>query len=86
MAESVRFTVDGESHSVAAGITVAAALARTGNGLTRRSLSGQRRMPVCGMGVCFECRVVIDGRPHQRACQILIAEGMRIDTVPGGSR
>jgi sarcosine oxidase subunit alpha len=30
------------------------------------------------MGTCFECRVIIDGKPHQRSCQIPCREGMEI--------
>lgn len=86
MAESVQLLINGQAHVVPAGITVAAALAHAGNGLTRRSVSGQARMPVCGMGVCFECRVVIDGRAHQRACQILAADGMSVTTLEGAPR
>jgi len=32
------------------------------------------------MGVCFECSVTIDGRPHCRSCQTLCAEGMEVRT------
>jgi sarcosine oxidase subunit alpha len=32
------------------------------------------------MGVCFECRVEIDGAPHQRACMIPAREAMRVCT------
>jgi hypothetical protein len=46
----------------------------------RRSVSGEPRAPLCGMGICYECRVTIDGRPHARSCQILCAEGMNVKT------
>ncbi len=46
----------------------------------RRSVSGEPRGPLCGMGICYECRVTIDGRPHERSCQILCAEGMDVKT------
>jgi sarcosine oxidase subunit alpha len=32
------------------------------------------------MGICFECRVEIDGATHQRACMILAREQMRVRT------
>ncbi|OYV74133.1 MAG: hypothetical protein B7Z72_00875 [Gemmatimonadetes bacterium 21-71-4] len=32
------------------------------------------------MGVCFECRVTIDGAPHQRACMVTCRPGMSIAT------
>jgi sarcosine oxidase subunit alpha len=44
------------------------------------SVSGEPRGPLCGMGICFECRVTIDGRAHQRACQIPCRSGMQVWT------
>lgn len=64
---------------VAPGTTVAAAVLIAGSA-TRRSVSGELRSPLCGMGICFECRVTIDGIPHQRSCQILCAPGIRVTT------
>lgn len=58
-------------------ITVAAALAIAGLAHTRISVSGKLRAPVCGMGVCHECRVSIDGM-RRLACQTLVREGMRV--------
>lgn len=64
--------------TIAPGISVAAALALCGDGLTRLSVSGAARAPLCGMGVCQECRVTINGRPHQLTCQTLCEDGMQI--------
>lgn len=61
------------------GITVAAALAIAGIAHTRISVSGKPRAPVCGMGVCHECRVSIDGL-RRLACQTLVRDGMRVET------
>jgi sarcosine oxidase subunit alpha len=47
---------------------------------TRVSAQGEPRAPLCGMGICYECRAVIDGVPHERCCVIPCREGMRIDT------
>ncbi|HEX3121090.1 MAG TPA: 2Fe-2S iron-sulfur cluster-binding protein [Candidatus Acidoferrum sp.] len=44
----------------------------------RISVTGENRAPLCGMGTCFECRVTIDGKAHQRGCQITCIEGMEI--------
>ncbi|MHC6225208.1 (2Fe-2S)-binding protein [Pseudomonas sp. X10] len=63
------------------GVTVAAALAFSGNGLTRRSCAGQPRAPFCGMGICQECRVTIDGQ-RQLACQTLCRAGMQVERTP----
>lgn len=68
-------TVDGERQRVEPGISVAAALMNAGLPL-RRSVRGQPRSALCGMGVCHECRVTIDGRAHQRACLAVVTPGM----------
>lgn len=79
MSGHVRIVIDGLTVEVPERISVAAALL----GLERpfrRSVDGQHRAAVCGMGVCFECRVGIDGLAQQRACQVTVREGMRVDT------
>ena len=72
--------IDGNLIRVKAGSSVAAALRVAGGmGVARASVTGQPRAPFCGMGVCQECRVLIDG--HRRlACQTVCAEGMRVET------
>ncbi|MEC5163925.1 MULTISPECIES: 2Fe-2S iron-sulfur cluster-binding protein [unclassified Janthinobacterium] len=77
----IELTIDGRGVGVEAGSSVAAAIAIAGIGATRRSVSGMPRAPVCGMGVCQECRVTIDGRAHRLACQTLCAPGMRVQTA-----
>ncbi|HET9783690.1 MAG TPA: FAD-dependent oxidoreductase [Terriglobales bacterium] len=76
----MRISINGQAVEAAAGSTVAAAVAACGVP-TRRSVTGEGRGPLCGMGICFECRVTINGRPHQRSCQIAVAEGMEIATA-----
>ena len=63
------------------GATVAVAVYMAGETAFRKSVTGQPRSPVCGMGICFECRVQIDDQPHQRACHQLCREGMEIRTL-----
>ncbi|MBD9666126.1 2Fe-2S iron-sulfur cluster protein [Variovorax beijingensis] len=72
--------IDGQPVRVKAGSSVAAALRVAGGmGVARTSVTGQPRAPFCGMGVCQECRVLIDGR-RRLACQAVCAEGMRVET------
>jgi aerobic-type carbon monoxide dehydrogenase small subunit (CoxS/CutS family) len=66
----VSITVNGVEVSVKQGTTVAAAILIAGETAFRRSVSGEPRGPLCGMGVCYECRVSIDGEAHARSCQI----------------
>jgi D-hydroxyproline dehydrogenase subunit gamma len=76
---TITITVNGSPIKVAQGATVAAALLQVGAS-SRISVHGEPRQPLCGMGICYECRVEIDGRPHQRSCQILCQPGMRVVT------
>jgi sarcosine oxidase subunit alpha len=78
--ESVEIVVDGTKVAVAPGTTVAAAMLNAGASTFRTSVSGEPRGPLCGMGICFECRVTVDGAPHRRACLVVCANGMRVDT------
>jgi sarcosine oxidase subunit alpha len=78
-AQSLVVNVNGVSVTVALGTTVAAAILIAGVP-TRRSVKGEPRGPLCGMGICFECRATIDGIQHQRSCQILCAPGMEVRT------
>ena len=77
---STEIVMDGRRERVTAGITVAAALFNLGNVGIRRSVSGGSRGVLCGMGVCFECRVTIDGLAHQRACITTVVHGMEVST------
>lgn len=80
MLEKLSLSVDGRTIHVPRGTTVAAAILLAGESGFRRSVSGDCRGPVCGMGVCFECRVTIDGRSHSRSCQIECSAGMNVAT------
>ncbi len=80
MADTVRIVVDGTAIAVPADTTVAAALGNAGRLAMRRSVTGEPRGPVCGMGTCFECRVTIDGAPHTRSCMVICVEGMEVVT------
>ena len=71
--------VNGRRVRVQAGTTVASALLNADVAVFRRSSHGDGRGPLCGMGVCYECRVTIDGVPHQRACMTTVADGMVVE-------
>jgi len=79
---TVRIQIDGAPMDVPRGSTIAAAL---GTGTVRRSVSGQPRAPLCGMGVCHECRVQVGG-VQQLACMTPCAEGQVVDTRPARLR
>jgi D-hydroxyproline dehydrogenase subunit gamma len=79
MSNSLTLTVNGTPVSVPQGATVAVAVVLAGQPC-RVSVTGAPRGPLCGMGICFECRVMINGKSHCRSCQILCASGMEVKT------
>lgn len=85
--DAIEIVVDGEPVRAYEGESVAAALLaigqRTLRTTTRRSAP---RGLYCGIGTCFECLMVIEGRPGVRACQTVVREGMRVDTQQGDGR
>jgi aerobic-type carbon monoxide dehydrogenase small subunit (CoxS/CutS family) len=81
----ITLTVDGRTVRAAEGVTVAAALLDAGVHAFRRSVRGDARAPLCGMGICHECRVTIDGVPHRRACLVPVAPHMVVRTAERGA-
>lgn len=79
MPEQIAVSVNGTRVTVATGTSVAAAMMLAGVNC-RKSVSGEPRSPLCGMGICFECRAEVDGTLHRRSCQILCAADMQIRT------
>ncbi len=80
MAETVTLVVNGAAVTVPAGAMGSAAVTSAGVSAFRRSVTGQPRAPLCGMGICFECRVTVNGREHCRSCQIPSEPGMQVRT------
>jgi sarcosine oxidase subunit alpha len=76
----VSVRIDGRSISVPEGTLIAAAIALAGQSWCRRSVRGEVRGPLCGMGICFECRATVNGVAHVRTCQRLCEPGMEIET------
>lgn len=79
----VRLSFDGREIEALEGETIAAALAASDIVAVRQARSGAPRGPFCGMGVCFDCLVEVDGVPNTRACVTWVREGMRIDRQDG---
>jgi D-hydroxyproline dehydrogenase subunit gamma len=84
MPEQITVAVNGIRVAVPKGSTVAVALMIAG-APCRTSVSGEPRGPLCGMGICFECRAEIDGLQHRRSCQVLCASEMEIKSNEQGS-
>lgn len=80
MKSLVTVFINGNPVRVSRGTLVTSAVLENGSLVHRISLNGEKRGPLCGMGICFECSVSINQVAHIRACQTLCEEGMRIRT------
>ena len=80
MSEAITLRINGRTLIVPQGTVVAAAVALAGETRFRRSVVGEPRSPLCGMGICLECRVTINGQTHSRSCQTLCQPGMEVTT------
>ena len=82
--DAVRIYFDGEPLRAYEGETVAGALFAAGQRVLRTTArQGRPRGVYCGIGLCFDCLVIVDGQPRQRACTTLVRPEMRIDTQHG---
>lgn len=79
MSEDISITINGRQVRVTAGCGVAAAIIMASEPC-RLSVSGEPRGPLCGMGICMECRATVDSVPHRRTCQMMCAAGMEVVT------
>ena len=70
------FSFDGRAIRAWPGESVAAALLAAGELVLRTAEDGGARGVVCGIGVCWECRCVVDDRPNTRACMTDARPGM----------
>ncbi len=79
--KTVAVTVDGQAVDAFAGETVATVLLALGRLTFRHTdrLHSPRGL-FCGMGVCFDCLVTIDGQPNVRACMTPVQAGMVVET------
>lgn len=77
-------TVDGVRVPAVAGQTVAAVLLGTGRTAWRTTRGdGRPRGIFCGIGVCFDCLVVVNGVPDVRACLRVVADADEIRSQRG---
>ncbi|MGW7051399.1 (2Fe-2S)-binding protein [Streptomyces sp. NPDC054887] len=77
-------TLDGRPLRALPGRTVAAVLWEAGVTAWRTTRDGGRPRGVfCGIGVCFDCLVTVNGRPNVRACLVTVSAGDVIRTQEG---
>lgn len=81
---SQHFDFDGRPIPFTDGQSVGAALWAAGIRAFRTTRDGARPRGIfCGIGVCFDCLLVVDGQPNQRACLTPAAAGARVCTQAG---
>ncbi|MEM7444727.1 MAG: 2Fe-2S iron-sulfur cluster-binding protein [Pseudomonadota bacterium] len=80
MNETVEFTFDGITLTARKDVSVAAALTGAGHRQFRLTNGNKPRGIFCGIGVCQDCLLTIDGRPNRRACMTPVEDGMRVET------
>jgi len=80
MRNQVTILINGKPVVMPAGTLVAAAVAKAGVSCFHASVHHEPRGPLCGMGVCFECCVTINGQAYGRSCLTLCEEGMEVQT------
>ncbi|SPL71102.1 (2Fe-2S)-binding protein [Acinetobacter stercoris] len=80
MDKLVQLCINEHLVSVPEGTSVAAAIFQAEIITSRISVTGEKRTPFCGMGVCQECRVTINGK-RVLACQTLCQHGMKVETL-----
>jgi hypothetical protein len=78
------FELDGRPIPFRPGQTVGGALVANGIVSWRTTRhAGRPRGLFCGIGICFDCLVVVDEAPNQRACFVRAEAGMRVSTQEG---
>jgi predicted molibdopterin-dependent oxidoreductase YjgC len=76
--------VDGRAVEALPGHTIAAMLWRAGIVSWRRTrVAAEPRGAFCGVGVCFDCLVNVNGQPNQRACLVPVRPGDVVTTQSG---
>ena len=79
--QAVHLTIDGRPITARAGQSVAAALLEAGIRSWRSTRVRNRpRGLFCGIGVCYDCLLSVDGIANQRACLVPARDGMRVAT------
>ncbi len=79
MDEPCTIRVDGQAVESFRGESLAVALLRAGQFRFRLSCTGQPRGPMCGMGTCYECQVLVNGT-RVSACLEPAREGPEVLT------
>jgi hypothetical protein len=80
----IEFRFDGRPVPAEPGQSIAAALIADGTRSWRRTRTGRAPRGVfCGIGICFDCLITVNGVPNQRACLVEVRSGDVVTTQEG---
>jgi D-hydroxyproline dehydrogenase subunit gamma len=82
----LQLRIDGEPAVGYEGETLAVVLMANGQYAFRNTVGGEPRGLFCGIGLCYDCLVVVDEARSVRACVTPAREGMRLSTRPPGQQ
>lgn len=78
--QAFKIRVNGRQVIAYPGETIATVLLAEGYKMFHHSaLSGEPRGPFCGMGMCFDCLVTVNGEANVRACVTYVKPGDKIE-------
>ena len=80
IADTFEIEVDGRTLLARKGQTIAEALLANGLRGLRMTRKQSPRGVYCGMGICYECRMIVNGIPNVRTCMTPATPGCRIAT------
>ena len=78
--QAISITVDGVPLPTSEGESIGGALLASGRSTWRHTRHGQPRGLYCGIGLCFDCLVTVNGTPNVRACLTPVAPGMVVES------
>jgi predicted molibdopterin-dependent oxidoreductase YjgC len=85
--KEVEITVDGKNIFAVDGEPIASALIAAGIMTFRKTrIRKEPRGYFCGIGLCTDCMMIVDGAPNIRTCITPAREGMKIETQIGTAR
>lgn len=77
----LQIEVDGEPVDSFEGETIAAAIIASGRRTFRRTARNDAPRGIfCGMGICFDCMMTVNGVPNVRTCVTPVEAGMKVET------
>ena len=79
-AMEIMFEFDGRPVKAQEGQTIGEALLANGIATVRKTRKGADRGVYCAIGVCYECRAIVNGTPNTRTCMTPVTQGCKVMT------